>query len=281
MKALKTVSLALATVVLASFDKPIVLVEKPTSFKHQVQARVKPFQKGEKITYFLHYGLISAGEATLTIKRQDTSIHNKPVFHMVGEGKTLSVFEWFYKVRDVYETYLDESSLAPRKFKRRVNEGGYIINRDYLFEPERNVVHTKAKGTIKTPSDVQDMLSSFYYLRSLDFSDAKVGDIYRINSFMDYEMWPFYVKYMGIENVKVDMGKFRCHKFVPVVQEGRVFKAEEDLEVWVTADANKVPILAKANILVGSVKMEITGYENLVSPIAKVEEKSTGIFDWF
>ena len=124
MKALKTVSLVLATAVLASFDKPITLVDTPTNFKHQVQAKVKPFKKGEKISYFLHYGVISAGEATLTIKRQDTSIHNNAVFHMVGEGKTISVFEWFYKVRDVYETYLDEGSLAPRKFKRRVNEGG-------------------------------------------------------------------------------------------------------------------------------------------------------------
>ena len=190
----------------------------------------------------------------------------------------MSVFEWFYKVRDVYETYMDEQTLAPRKFVRRVNEGGYIINRDYHFEPEQEQVNTLAKGTIKTPSDVQDMLSSFYYLRALDFSNAKPGQIFRINAFMDYEMWPFYVKYKGIEEVKVDLGTFKCHKFVPVVQEGRVFSSEEDMNVWVTADANKVPILLESKILVGSVKMEISGYSNLVAPIAKVEKKKRG---WF
>lgn len=278
MKTLKKPLIGLAVLALFAFDKRIVLEEKPETFEHQKLSKVKPFKEGEKISYRAHYGWLDAGTADLTIVRQDTSIDGNPVFHAVGEGKTLSVFEWFYKVRDVYETYMDEKTLAPRKFKRRVNEGGYIINRDYHFVPEKSQVNTAAKGTIKTPSDVQDMLSSFYYLRALDFSKAKKGDIFRINAFMDYEMWPFYVKYKGIEEVKVDMGTFKCHKFVPVVQEGRVFKSEEDMNVWVTADANKIPILLESKILVGSVKMEISGYKNLVAPIAKVEKKKSS---WF
>lgn len=278
MKTLKKPLLGLAVLALFAFDERIVLEKMPTKFADQKLSMVKPFKEGEKISYLAHYGWLDAGTADLTIKRQDTTIDGNPVFHAVGEGKTLNVFEWFYKVRDIYETYLDENTLAPRKFKRRVNEGGYIINRDYHFEPEKGRVNTKAKGQIKTPSDVQDMLSSFYYLRALDFSDAKPGQIYRINAFMDYEMWPFYVKYKGIEEVTVNMGTYRCHKFVPVVQEGRVFKSEEDMNVWVTADANKIPILLESKILVGSVKLEITGYSKLVAPIAKVEKKKRG---WF
>ena len=280
MKALKSLGLVLGFSLVVGFDKPMDLMDKPTNFSHQVKHPTVPFKKSEQISYFMHYGLLSAGEATVSIKEQDTNIDGNPVYHMVGEGKTLSVFEWFYKVRDVYETYIDEKTLAPRKFVRRVNEGGYIINRDYHFVPEKNLVNTGEKGSINTPEDVQDMLSSFYYLRTLDFRNAKKGDIYRINSFMDYEMWPFYVKFMGIEEVSIDLGTFKCYKFVPVVQEGRVFQAEEDLEIWVTADVNKVPVLAKANIIVGSVKMELTGYKNLVAPIAKVRENKGGFFDW-
>lgn len=279
MKTLKKPLIGLAVLALFAFDKRIVLEKKPTNFEHQVMHPTKPFQQGEKISYKAHYGWINAGTADLTIKRQDTAIDGKPVFHAVGEGKTLNVFEWFYKVRDVYETYLDEQTLAPRKFKRRVNEGGYIINRDYHFKREEGVVHTAQKGEIKTPNDVQDMLSSFYYLRALDFSKAKKGQIYRINSFMDYEMWPFYVKYMGKDEVTIDIGTFYCHKFVPVVQKGRVFKSENDLNVWVTADVNKVPILVESKLLVGSVKLELTGYQNLIAPIAKVEKK--GLSSWF
>ncbi|MDE0771749.1 MAG: DUF3108 domain-containing protein [Salibacteraceae bacterium] len=278
MKTLKKTLIGLAVLALFSFDKKIVLEEKPESFKHQKLSKVKPFQEGEKLSYRAHYGWLDAGTADLTIIKQDTAIDGNPVFHALGEGKTLSVFEWFYKVRDVYETYMDESTLAPRKFKRRVNEGGYIINRDYHFVPEQAQVNTAAKGTIKTPVDVQDMLSSFYYLRALDFSNAKQGQIFRINAFMDYEMWPFYVKYRGIEEVNVSIGTFKCHKFVPVVQEGRIFKSEEDMSVWVTADANKIPILIESKILVGSVKLEISGYGNLIDPIAKIDKKNRG---WF
>ncbi len=128
-KLIKTGSLLMLLVALVSFDRdPYFPVEKVVN-----ESPIKletAFQKGESVTYLCHYGVIKAGEATLTVLNQDSLIDGHPVYHMVGEGHTLSVFEWFYKVRDRYETYLDTSSLAPRKFVRRVNEGGYLIDRD-------------------------------------------------------------------------------------------------------------------------------------------------------
>ncbi|UTW64265.1 DUF3108 domain-containing protein [bacterium SCSIO 12741] len=271
----------LLLVVLVSFDQERYF-EKDKVVNDQPVPLATAFQKGESVTYLCHYGLIKAGEATLTVTNEDSLIDGHPVYHMVGIGKTLSVFEWFYKVRDRYETYLDTSTLAPRKFVRRVNEGGYIIDRDYHFVPEDSVVNTQRKGTIKTPADVQDMLSSFYYLRALDFTQAKKGDLYRINAFMDYEMWPFYVRFEGKENLEIGMGEFECYKFSPVVQKGRVFRSDEDVEVWVSADENKIPILVKAKIFVGSVKLELTGHQNLKAKLARpIPEESESLWDWF
>ncbi len=279
MKAFKISVLLVTLFLLFGFSKAILYEEIPESFPKLEKSKITPFQKGEQLTYLVHYGLINAGEAKLTVKEQDTIIDGKSVFHMYGEGKTLSVFEWFYTVRDVYETYLDEKTLAPRKFRRRVNEGGYIIDRDYHFVPEKEKVNTLRKGEIKTPKDVQDMLSSFYYLRAFDFTNAKPGQIFKINAFMDYKMFPFYVKYVGKDEVKVGMGKYKCIKFVPVVQEGRVFKSEDDLEIWVTDDAAKVPVLVKANLFVGSAKAELVNYKNVKTVLPKVEEnKWLGMF---
>lgn len=76
---------------------------------------------------------------------------------------------------------------------------------------------------------------------------------------------------MGKEKIKVRMGKYNCLKFVPVVEKGRVFKSEDDLVVWITDDKNKIPLLAKAKILVGSIKMEVEEYSGLASPLSKVK----------
>lgn len=144
------------------------------------------------------------------------------------------------------------------------------MERELIFDQKEKLVRTDKKGEMKIPSDVQDMLSSFYYLRTLDMENASIGDVYVVNAFLDYELFPFKVKYLGTETVKVKKGKFLCYKFVPVVQKGRIFKDEEDLVVWVSKDKNKIPILAKADVLVGSIKMEIDTYEGLIGPISKI-----------
>ncbi len=228
------------------------------------------FKVGEKLEYRVHYGWLDAGIATLEVKKAKNAPVDQPgLLHMVGIGKTTGAFDWFYKVRDRYETFVDPKDYLPQAFVRRVNEGGFIINRDYFFDHNKKEVKTN-KGVFNTPDNVQDLLSSFYYLRSIDMSKAKRGDVYHVDAFMDYELYPFQVKFLGIETIEVEAGKFRCYKFVPVVQKGRVFKDEEDLKVWISCDQNKVPILAQAEVLVGSIKMEIQDYEGLGAPIASL-----------
>ena len=120
-----------------------------------------------------------------------------------------------------------------------------------------------------TPEFVQDMLSAYFYARTVDYSKAKKGDIFTIMTLIDDEIFHLKMKYIGKETIEIGAGKFRCIRFAPVVQKGRVFKKEEDLSVWISDDANHLPILAKAKILVGSIKMELTEYSGLANPISK------------
>jgi len=235
---------------------------------HEQLSSAPAYQVGEQLQYRVHYGWLDAGIATIEVRKaKDTPVANKNLLHMVGVGKTTGAFDWFYKVRDRYETYINPSSGLPEAFLRRVNEGGFIINRDYVFDQANKKVKTN-KGEFDTPENVQDLLSSFYYLRNIDMTKAKPGDVFQANAFMDYEIYPFQVKYLGKEVVEVDAGEFKCYKFVPVVQKGRVFKDEEDLKVWITCDQNKIPVLAQAEVLVGSIKMELTSYKGLGAPVA-------------
>lgn len=228
------------------------------------------FKSGESLSYRLHYGFMDAGVAILTVLPEVKEIGGRKVYHIVGDGYSKGSFDWFFKVKDRYETYLDKDALVPWYFVRRCNEGGYIINQDYLFNHYTKKVDVGENGkTMDVPIGIQDMLSAFYYARNLDFSNVKQGDIFTIPSFVDKEVWNLKIKFVGRETISTDLGKFRCMKFRPIIQTGRIFKKEEDLNVWITDDKNHVPLRAQAKILIGSVKMDLTSYQNLANPVAK------------
>ncbi len=226
------------------------------------------FQAGETVQYLVHYGLLNAGSATLRVEESQFKFGDREAFHIVGTGISLGTFDWFFKVRDHYETYIDKQGVFPYRFIRNCDEGGYKINQDYTFHPERRAYKDHKGDSYITPDFVQDMLSSYYYARTIDYSTAKKGDVFTIMTLVDDEIYPLKMKYIGKETIKVDAGKYHCLKFAPVVQKGRVFKKEEDLSVWITDDANHLPILVKAKIMVGSIKMELQSYSGLMNPIA-------------
>ncbi len=239
-----------------------------SAFKYRT-VKNTAFQAGEKLTYRLHYGLIDAAQATLEVKKVERKISGRSLYRVIGKGKSIGSFNWFFKVDDRYESYIDEEGIFPWVFIRRVNEGGYKINQDYTFIQNKGKVKEGDKE-YKAPTNVQDMISSYYYARTLDFSNAKKGDIFEFDSFVDGEVYPLKIKFLGREKVKIRKGKYNALKFSPVVQVDRIFKNEDDLQVWISDDENKIPLLAKAKILFGSIKMELTDYEGLRSDISKI-----------
>ena len=229
------------------------------------------FKVGEKLTYRVHYGFVDAGEAVLEVKESPWKFNGRDAYHVVGTGRSLGAFNWVFKVRDRFETYIDKQGIFPYRFIRDNYEGGYEIFQDYEFHPEKRAIRTHEKQEFKTPEFIQDLLSGFYYARTLDFDNIKIGDTFEITTFVDGEIFPLKIKYMGTETIDLRKGDFRCMKFVPVIQEGRIWKSEEDLLVWVTDDANRIPILVKSDLTIGSLKMEVVEYEGLANPIAKVD----------
>ncbi len=227
----------------------------------------KAFKAGEKLTYRMHYGFVDAGEAVLEIKKTNKKVKGRSLLHVVGTGRTLGSFNWVFKVQDRYESYIDSEGVFPWMFIRRVDEGGFKINQDYIFKQNVNKVKTQDKKEFKVTDGIQDMLSSFYYARTLDYSTAKIGQEYAMDMFIDNEIFPFKIKYMGVETIKTRKGKFECIKIRPLMMKGRVWETEDSMTIWVTNDNNKIPVLVKTKIAVGSVKATLTGWEGLVSPI--------------
>jgi hypothetical protein len=235
---------------------------------------IHAFKPGEKLKYRLTYGIFDAGEATLEVIETSKKVRGRKLWRVRGIGTTISAFEWFYKVYDRYESYIDVEGMFPWIFIRRVNEGGYKISQDYTFFQHKQEVDNGEGERFKTVESAQDMISAFYYARTLNFSKAKIGQKYEIPIFMDDGNYPTGIRYKGKEVIRIRKGKFLCHKFSPVVQEGRVFNNEDDLTIWVTADRNKIPILCKAKIKVGSIKMHLVGWEGVANPMSRITKKN-------
>ncbi len=229
------------------------------------------YKAGEVLNYRLHYGVINAGTAKLEVKKMDKKIAGREVYHIVGTGRSRGAFDWFFKVRDRYDTYMDVDGVFPWLFVRNINEGGYKKEQTYKFAQTKNKVDNGKGKTFEAPSGVQDMLSSFYYARSIDYSKAKANEVFTIWSFVDDELWPLKIRFLKRETIKVGGNKYKAMKFCPVVQEGRLFKNEGDVSVWISDDENKIPLMAQGKIFVGSVKFELTKASGLANPLAKVE----------
>lgn len=232
----------------------------------------RAFRRGEMLKYRLHYGLLQAGEAVLEVQPKVTELGGRKVFHIVAKGYTTGTTDWFYKVRDRYETYMDEEALVPWYFVRRVDEGGFRFSQDYVFDHYSQKVNVGQNQIYKVPDGIQDMVSAFYSARVLDLSNAREGDRFTLTCFMDKEVWPMQIRFIRREVIETDLGKLKALLFRPMVQKGRVFKQDEDLSVWISDDDNHIPLRAEAKILVGSVKMDLTEYRNLANPLAMVQK---------
>ena len=235
------------------------------------------FIVGEWFKFRIHYGIVNAGYATLEVK--DAVVNNKKVFHVVGKGYTTGVSKLFFKVEDVYESYIDKQTGNPYQFVRKINEGGYTKDQEGFFNQTENTVLVKdykhkTEKSYKITNNAQDILSSFYYLRNYPNIDKiKPGDFVAIDMFFDDEITKFRLKFVGRENITTKFGVVPTMVFRPSVQKGRVFKEEESLTIWITDDDNKLPVRIKASLAVGSLKADLESFKGLKYPFKIMANK--------
>lgn len=233
--------------------------------------RNNSFNAGENITLVVFYnalGLyINAGTANFTVTPE--RLNNKPVYHIVGTGVTNSKYDFIFKVRDRYETFIDTNNLLPYKFIRNVDEGGYKKYENITFNHTANTA-LSTQGVYKVPPCIQDVVSSMYYARNINFDKYKPGDKIPFTIFLDNEVYNMYIRYQGKETIKTRYGKFRAIVFKPLLVKGTLFEGGEKMTVYVSDDQNKVPLRIESPLLVGSVKVDLMSYLNLRYPLTSL-----------
>ena len=228
------------------------------------------FKNGEWFKYKLSYsGWFKAGEATVNLNED---VNNNQLLHAKMIGKSTGAVNLFFKVYDRYESYFYKKNIKPYRFIRNINEGGYTKNIEILFDPTTKVAKVnnfkkKLSNDFSFNENSQDMVSVFYYLRNFFRKDDldKNNEI-AIDMFFDSENYSLKIKYLSTEIINTNFGKILCHKIQPYVQSGRVFKKDESLTMWISADKNRIPMRIKADLIVGSIRIDLDSFSNLNHP---------------
>lgn len=225
----------------------------------------KAFKEGEKLTFDLNYGFVTAGIAVMEIPRIK-KISGRNAYHINFQVNSVPSFDMFYKVRDRYESYIDVEGLFPWRFEQHIREGGYTRDFSAFFDQRKGIAKT-SEGEYEIPLYVNDIVSAFYYARTFDYSGMKVNDLIQLQNFYKDRVYDLDVKYLGKETIEVPAGKFDCIIVEPLVKEGGLFKHEGNIIVWLTNDELKLPVKVKTKIIIGYVEAKLTNYEGLAGKL--------------
>ena len=235
------------------------------------------YKVGEKVIYTIQYGIITAGTASLEINSE--TLNGKEVWHSKLFAKTTGMADAIYKVTDIYESFIDPISELPVKSIRNIREGRYRKYNEVLFDhntrADSAILTSDLTGIHIAPPGIHDILSCFYFFRNhiLPFnSNLKIGEMISITTWFTDELYPIRLRYIGIDDVKTKAGKIRCYKFNPVTETGRLFKTEEDVSFWFSADKNFLPVKIRFDIFVGAFSVEIISSEGLLYPLEIIKK---------
>jgi hypothetical protein len=219
------------------------------------------FMMGERLLFDISYGIVRAGEGEMTIPDL-SQLNGRECYRILFKVRSVSPFSWVYRVDDRWETFIDKRGLFPWKFSLQIREGGYSRDFSVEFDQVNNRAITK-KGEYDTPPYVHDVISAFYYIRTVDFTDFEPGQRVSLKNFYNDSTYSLDVVFHGREEVRVKTGAFNTIKIEPLVKEGGLFKHDGAIFIWLTDDKLRIPVRVSTRIPLGSITAELKQYTGL------------------
>jgi Protein of unknown function (DUF3108) len=228
------------------------------------------FGPGEHIDYRVHYGFINAAEASIDVAPTIYKVNDRPCFKVNVYGQTVGAFGLVKRVRDTWRSYIDTSAILPQRFYLNIQEGDYRKEENVTFNHLANTAKAEERterDLFKVPDNVHDIISGYFYLRTIDFNKIAVGQILNIPTFFDDTVFQTKVRYQGRDQIKTRFGKINVLRLNPMGLDAKFFKGEEPMKIWVSDDANKVPVRVEVELAIGSIDMDIKQYGGLKQPL--------------
>ncbi len=211
----------------------------------------RAFAPGEKLLFSVEYLGIAAGFATLSVEPGPV-MHGRKTLHLIATARTHPAFEWFFKVRDRIESFFDADGLFSWRYEKHLREGGYSNDSIMIYDQfKQEVVKDEGRTRVPAPALAQDVLSEFYFYRAAmpplgqELTIPVVAD--------DGKTYEVIVKSLRREKVRVPAGEFNCIVVQPQMKFEGVFQSKGEINIWLTDDARRVPVLVKSAIIIGTI----------------------------
>ncbi len=228
-------------------------------------SQIKP---NERLVYSASYNMsgLMTQLAQVTMETEMMETSKNTFLHLSCQAATFSKWDSFFKIRDLYESYVNPSTLKPSLYKRSINEGGYTKTEKYLFKSDgKTIISTskrknkpETKKTFTVGTSTQDIVSIIYKLRTIDFQNYKNGQTKSFVIVFDEKEIPVLVKFMGNETVSAgNLGTKNCYK-ISISAKTDALKGKDKNLIWITADTKKIPALIKFSIPVGTGQLSLS-----------------------
>lgn len=229
------------------------------------------FGPGEHLEYKVRYGFLNAAQAVVDVSPTLYKVNDRPCYRVNVDARTLGAFDVVTRIRDTWRSYIDTSAILPQKFYTNLQENSYRKEENITFNHETNTVKAEERterDVFKVPDNVHDLISGYYFLRTIDFNKISNGQIIEVPAFYDDTIYNMKVRYRGKDVVKTKQGKLHVIKLNPVLPPGnKLFKEEESIRIFVSDDTNKVPVKVEVDFWVGAMIMELKQNNGLKQPL--------------
>ena len=239
------------------------------------------YNPGERLDYRVAYKAMlvpNTEMATVTVQTTLDTLHGKPVYRVMGLGKIMPEYRWFFNLEDRYDIFVDTLSLRTKRFESNIHEGDYTFRSHYDYDWDSMRVHTWAQSRQRTPRTKSmaltersmDPVSLYFNLRSIDASTLKQGETHNLEMVLEDTIRVLKFRLLGREICRVPQkGKFRTIKLACTLgtSEGFSFTDGSEFFIWITDDKNKFPLLLESPIRIGSIRAYISDFKGLKYPL--------------
>jgi hypothetical protein len=227
----------------------------------------KSYKVGERLRYSIKYGLVKAVNTQIEVTK-DTVFRGRPAVKVEYTARTVPFYDNFYRVDDKYETYIDTAGQFPHAFTQQIREGKYSHDESMVFYHDEG----KAKSIVQNkefPMEAycQDILSAYFYARTLDLRAMKNGETMELKNVSDKETIPLVIKIVSRDVLETNLGNFKCIIVEPQVKGVGLFKSDGKIQIWMTDDENKIPLKIRFKVVVGAFTAEIDEMTGLKNPV--------------